>query len=254
MRCKEAIMQSQRWLESVREQLIARRLPRDYIERFMEELADHFHDLTEENMESANDAIIRLGDPQQVAKAAADEYRRRTFLGRHPVIAFLTFAISPLITLPLLAVGEMIAVYGVLYLVTSAIAAIFHIHDDASAHLGATVDATIQILLPVLFVIIPSLILTAVYSRLARRTASPQTWLIVSCGLIAALASAPIFMCRFDPKRNYDLLGIGAHWPITIMQFVQFALPIVFAAWLSKRRRARERNLVQSESSLRAAA
>lgn len=88
-------MDSQPWLDRVRQRLAKHALPPSYVQRFMEELADHLNDLKEENMEA--DAISRLGEAEQVAEAAVVAYRRRSFLGRHPTAAFLVFAVSPVI-------------------------------------------------------------------------------------------------------------------------------------------------------------
>ena len=93
---KEVKMCNQPWLDRVRERLARQALPPAYIRRFMEELSDHLEDLKEESMEA--DIYSRLGEPEQVAEAAAVTYRRRSFLGRHPAAAFLVFAVSPVIS------------------------------------------------------------------------------------------------------------------------------------------------------------
>jgi hypothetical protein len=84
-------MESQPWLDSVRQRLARHDLPPSYAQRFTEELRDHLEDLKEENMEA--DAISRLGEPEQVADNAVAAYRRRSFLGRHPVAAFLVLCV-----------------------------------------------------------------------------------------------------------------------------------------------------------------
>ncbi len=88
-------MDDQPWLNRVRQRLAKHVLPPNYVERVVEELADHLDDLKEESTEA--DAYSRLGSPEQVAEAAVVAYRRRNFLGRHPLAAFLVFAISPVI-------------------------------------------------------------------------------------------------------------------------------------------------------------
>ena len=69
MPCKEASMDSQPWLDRVRERLARHVLPPSYVQRLMEELSDHLEDLKEEGMEA--DAISRMGEAEQVAEAAA---------------------------------------------------------------------------------------------------------------------------------------------------------------------------------------
>lgn len=94
MPCKEANMGSQPWLDRVRARLEKKGLPPIYVRRFMEELTDHDEDLQQERVEAAS----RLGEPEQVADAAVAAYRRRSFLGRHPLAALLVFGISPVMT------------------------------------------------------------------------------------------------------------------------------------------------------------
>ena len=71
-------MANQHWLDEVRTQLAHQALPPTYIKRFMEELSDHFQDLTEDTMSTEANVSFRLGEPNQVAKAAVAAYRRRS--------------------------------------------------------------------------------------------------------------------------------------------------------------------------------
>ena len=92
------------WLDEVRKRLAEQALPPSYVQRFMEELSDHFQDVTEEIMSTEASVSSRLGEPEQVAKAVVTAYRRRSFLGRHPTAAFLVFAVSPVVSLAALLV------------------------------------------------------------------------------------------------------------------------------------------------------
>lgn len=95
-------MASPPWLEEVRQRLVKHSLPPTYIRGFIAELTDHFHDLTEENMNTEVDVSSRLGEPAQVADAAVAVYRQRRFLGRHPI---LVFGVSPVLALIVLFVA-----------------------------------------------------------------------------------------------------------------------------------------------------
>jgi len=95
-------MANQPWLDDLHERLAQHALPQTYIRRFMEEVSDHFQDITEENMSTEANVYSRLGEPAQVAKAAVTSYRRRSFIGRHPMAAFLVFAVSPVVSLIIL--------------------------------------------------------------------------------------------------------------------------------------------------------
>ena len=101
--CGETLMDKRRPLEKIREELVRQGLPCQYIERLVSELDDHFSDILEERKTSMNTAgkltiapthvEQQLGNPEQLAAFAADQYHARTFWGRHP---WITFVIAPL--------------------------------------------------------------------------------------------------------------------------------------------------------------
>ncbi len=93
-------MESQPWLDRVRERLAKHVLPPSYVQRFMGELTDHLEDLKEENMEA--DAVSRLGEPDQVADTAVAAYRRRPFLGRHCWARVLVFGVCNILLIVVL--------------------------------------------------------------------------------------------------------------------------------------------------------
>ena len=70
-------MESQPWLNRVRERLVRQLLPPSYVQRFVEELSDHLEDVKEDGMDQNSSS--RLGDPEQVADTAVAAYRRRSF-------------------------------------------------------------------------------------------------------------------------------------------------------------------------------
>jgi hypothetical protein len=104
--------------QQLREQLAAelkrQKLPAGYVERLLAEWDDHLVDLQDERNATMNTArtpdsnanesrsaeIIdlqqRLGDPAQLAALAGQHYRKRNFLGRHPIFTFLLLPV-PLI-------------------------------------------------------------------------------------------------------------------------------------------------------------
>jgi hypothetical protein len=68
-------------------ELVRRRLPRFYVHRVMREFDDHSQDIVAEHQ--AMPDVDRLGDPRQLAKHFATEFRARHFAGRHPWLVFL---------------------------------------------------------------------------------------------------------------------------------------------------------------------
>ena len=181
-------MGDQLWLDRVRERLARQALPSAYIRRFTEELSDHLEDLKEESMET--DAYSRLGEPEEVAEAAVIAYRRRSFLGRHPVAAFLVFAVSPVITL-----------YATLFVFLVALSVF------AAQH---TVDFIENRLVLSLIIVVCSTFVGALYGELALWLGIGRKWTLVSCLVLAAVAM---------------LLEIGFR-SFTVMLPVQFAVPV----------------------------
>jgi hypothetical protein len=72
-------------LNPLREALISKGLPADYIRRTLGELADHL-------AEAGSVDAERLGNPRRLAKQFAREYRGTTFAGRHPFLSSLLLA------------------------------------------------------------------------------------------------------------------------------------------------------------------
>ena len=78
-------MSSTRWISRFRRHLLRSGLPSSYILRVCSEFIDHLNDLGQEHADQEH----RLGDPGLVANALVTEYRKRTFVGRHPLLCML---------------------------------------------------------------------------------------------------------------------------------------------------------------------
>ena len=198
MHCKEAKMGDQPWLDRVRERLARQALPSAYIRKFMEELSDHLEDLKEESMET--DAYSRLGEPEQVAEAAVVAYRRRSFLGRHPVAAFLVFAVSPVITL-----------YFMLF-VFLIVLSMFRVQLTVDFNEGHWILS--------LIIVVCSTFVGALYGELALWLGIGKKWTLASCAVLGVIAM---------------LFGIG-FGSYTVMLLVQFAAPLAVGWWFAKRK------------------
>jgi hypothetical protein len=190
-------MGDQPWLNRVRERLARQALPSAYIRRLMEELSDHLEDFKEESMET--DAYCRLGEPEQVAEAAATAYRRRSFLGRHPTAAFLVFAISPVIAqYVLFCVGGMVLM---------------------TLRADHTLDWYENHWILSLIIVVCSTFLSIVYGELAMRLGIGRKWMLASCAVLGAFGL---------------LLELGLRVPV--MALAQFAAPLAVGWWFTKRK------------------
>jgi hypothetical protein len=232
-------MANRRWLEEVQERLARSALPPGYIRRFMEELSDHLQDLTEENMSTEANASSRLGEPQEVARAAAAAYRRRSFLGRHPTAAFLVFAVSPAVSL--------ILVFGLMALGARTVCCTWL--GVTGNEVRATPPGPLELLateclFSLLFVVIPVILTTVAYGKLVQWSGVARTWMVVSCGVLAAMV-IPCWHARAIELAGHPgvlcaLWIPGLHgWipPSVCGPLLQLLVPLAIGWWFLRRRR-----------------
>jgi hypothetical protein len=195
-------MANSSWLDDVQKRLAKHALPPSYVQRFMEELADHLEDLKEQGMEG--DAASRLGEPEQVADTAVAAYRRRSFLGRHPVLtfplAFLLFAIVPVVASWFLFPWFI----AVAFRVFSGNQAI-NLYDHHWAFSFV--------------IVVSSTFLSILYGELALWFGVGRKWLLTSCVVLGAVAMFWEFT-----------FGLAVMLPL------QFVIPVAVGWWLAKRK------------------
>jgi len=230
------------WLDDVQKRLAKHALPSSYVQRFIAELSDHLVDLKEEGMDQNSSS--RLGKPEQVADTAATAYRRRSFLGRHPLAKFLVFGISPIMSL----VALVALVIGVLVILPEGwdrpmFAALDQFGPSASvleAYLGS-----------VLVVVIPSILVSILYCWLAGRSGTGKKWMLLSCVMLAVLAALPVCTARVSSVWADCWMRIGLWRPDGIghfysffswtfcrpQQFMQFLVPLTVGLWFTWHRR-----------------
>ena len=184
------------WLDEVLNQLVKRGLPPSYVERFAGELSDHLDDFKEENMEA--DVSSRLGEPEQVVEAAAMAYRRRSFLGRHPTMALLVFAISPVMAQYILFVAVLAISVG---------------SGATNWHENHWIFS--------LIIAVCSTFLSILYCELAMRLGIGRKWMFASC---TALGGVAMF-----------LEFAFSACTVTVLLPVQLATPLAVGWWFIKR-------------------
>jgi hypothetical protein len=209
-----------------REELARRGLPRAYVERLVAELDDHLTDLTEERSTSmgaarklqpeaddviSDDAGQRLGEPTQLAIFAAEQYRARSFLGRHPL---LTFAFMPL---PLLVASVIffsfvliVAAQGLNLLLNDYLS--FNTLDAGSQlmYMGIVLAVTSWYIL-----VVPATAAGLLLCRIYRRNAVHWRWPVIGCGLIAAVAACATHSYTIDwSEMSNFAVGLNASWSI----------------------------------------
>jgi hypothetical protein len=225
------------WLDDVRKRLFRQGLPPSYVQRFMDELSDHVADLKEENMEG--DAVSRLGEPEQVADNAVAAYRRRSFLGRHPTAAFLVFGLSPVVSfivLSVLAAG----------LFELCCVRLWGTNLAGLRHFGPWAVPAMPYVMSLLTVVIPCILASILYCRLAWWLGIGKKWMLLSCAMLAVLGSMSYCFVNLSPLPGHHALLWGGGIPITIgqlasvfcrpRQLLQFLVPLAIGWWFLRRK------------------
>jgi hypothetical protein len=223
-------MNSQQWRDQLRHKLRQQNLPPAYIDRLLDELSDHLLDTQTENPSmEAQHAITRLGSTNRIAAAVTDEFRRRTFAGRHP---WLTFVLFPFAFVPLLFVSLLAAVLAIGWLL--GVTAEWLIVPE-SQWLSKTTESRLEwwILGAYDFYVrfVPFVLASWMFCRWGRRSGM-RWWPLVACTIVAVTAGF-IFtksIPSMDDKPGLWMIGLATHFKAR--QVVQLLVPLAVAAWL----------------------
>ena len=218
------MMSKSNWLNDVAQALRRQKLPRSYIRRFTEELADHFDDYYHIHSQErigmdAETHATRLGAPDEIARCAAHELRRRTYAGRHP---FVTFVAAPLPIAVILLVGLCVP----LLLVLGAIP------DDygGAERLPAWTEFLVQAIVCAMQ-FAPFLAGAILFCHLAKRAVCGARWSFVACALVALLAgSFAVSLSLPTGGPGSGSLMMGFKIPPGPAQWFQALVPL--AVWL----------------------
>jgi glucan phosphoethanolaminetransferase (alkaline phosphatase superfamily) len=211
----------------------------------MDELADHLQDLTEENMNTNENMVSRLGEPNELADAAVLAYRQHGFFGRHPSAKFWVFAVSPLASLVALFVVAFGCMYGV-----------FTLYEWLGINLHITqYDPAASLMMPYamsfVMVILPGIAASLFYCKLAHRLGLGKKWVVLSCLMLAVVAITPIWSVKLSEVPGQSVLQCGIAFPQNladfghclvsyfgkVQQLLQFLAPLVVGLWFLRQTR-----------------
>jgi hypothetical protein len=235
-------------LERLRWHLRRQGLPRGYVNRYVAELSDHWQDLLNEEQTMSTEARPsrifhrRLGPPRKLAEQAAQQYQRRTFAGRYPVLAFV---VAPLPLLALTWIGYLLAALGIVYAIGGCLSlAGVTMPGDAADWPRIAVWAAM--LGHSGLIVVPPVLATWLICRWGRRAGRGWGWGLAAC-LLVALGSAALathLVLPAAPGTGQFGIGIGLNKIPQPAQVMRFALPLLFAAMLVLRsRRPRQMSL-----------
>jgi hypothetical protein len=198
----------------------------------MDELADHLHDVMEDEMNRNTDVARRLGEPDQVAEATVVAYRERTFFGRHPSAVLWVFGISPIVAMTSVFV---LACVGV-----GALAAICQRCGVPLADqkpLGCVDPTVVSWSVSALTTILPGVLLTIAYCLLAKRLNISKRWMLASCWVVSLVAMLPVQSILLSDMPGQSRWSLGIALPPGLLQCVQMIVPLAVGAWFAWRPR-----------------
>jgi hypothetical protein len=228
-------MANQSSLEALRADLIRRGLPRRYVRRVVDELADHQEDLM---AECSGAADAKLGDMAALAEQIVAEFRASRFAGRHP---FLVFVVAP-IPLVILAWMLVLVGFGLLSMLIEPMASL------TERNLGA-----LAIYHGLRFV--PFAITALILCRLAYRCGRRE-WAFFSCCLVALLAGSLLADLKLHVGSEEGHIWFGTmfqtpgialrSWAAAGRQVMQMLVPLAIAAGFALRFARRQRLALQT--------
>lgn len=204
-------------------ELVRRRLPRFYVHRVMREFDDHSQDIVAEHQ--ATPELDRLGDPRQLAKHFATEFRARHFAGRHPWLVFLLGPIPCTIALA-------IVVYTASYWLLQMLGSLQPMESTNWRSQFLAITACHAGL------IVPLLTVTFCFGRWALRSGSGARWLWTVCALECLLGALVHTQLKLPTAPGNGSFSIGLSFP-PAGNWLFAALPLLVAvglAWHVSRR------------------
>jgi hypothetical protein len=218
----------ERWREELLQSLARQRVPPKWRDRLIEELEDHLSDLKENQMSmDANlTAQERLGTPDELASAAAGEYRKLGFFARRPV---LTYVLGPLLLVPILFAVFLLVTIPVLGLVAQGIFALIDSGYDGNGPHAA--GELIAWAITMSFRFVPFALFAWLFCWLARRQARDWRAVMSACATISVYAALLFATIEAPTATQKGTLIIGlALPPRELLVVVQAIVPLAIGA------------------------
>ncbi len=187
----------------------------------------------------------RLGEPIELATQAAEQSRRATWVGRHPLMVFALLPVP-------IAVAVMIAVEIVIGLTFEVMAVL---SAGGSDHVSRSTIVTIAYGNMWAIRYVPFVLLAALFTRLYTRHHVNRWWFAAAAVQILALAGSLISQINYSetPGQSQHVLGLalmplpmGAGWGLPYLSMVgwiqlsQILVPVAvggFMLWATRRPR-----------------
>jgi HAAS len=216
------------WRERLREELKRRKIPAAWQIRLMEELDDHLFDLKEERMSTTDlnaAAVERLGQPEQIAEAAATECRKLGFFAQRPV---LTYFVGPLVMVPVAFVAFLFLFFFFLFAAGLALDEIMYIVGAEPPHDMNPAANGIASALVLSTRFVPFAFFAWMFCHFARRHGRGWRCVLSACTVVAVYAGL-FSMTLQAPTSEQDSgsLTMGLAIPPQMpLNFLQAAVPL----------------------------
>ena len=166
----------------------------------------------------------RLGTPGDVARSAAHEFRQARFSRRHPVLMFL---VLPVVSLPILWVGSIMAVVMLLQLLGIESGKV-----DTSSSAWQVANACLPYAVLALL-LLPAAASATFFTHLAKRAEVDWKWLGLACLLVAVLgglAAMDVMLPTANDQGRFTF-GLSLSKHPSASQLLQFLLPLAIGGW-----------------------
>lgn len=198
-------MLSRSWLERVDIELTLRGVPAGRRSRLLAELCDHLEDLTEGGKSMTElDLNEVLGRPESLAERAASEYRKESWIRRHPLCVF---GFSPL---PAALVGltlYLLLAWGASSLLECCLGElpVRGDHEMLARGIITAYGFTIGF--------VPFVPCAVLFGWLAARSMVSRWWLVIAVAQVGIVAWMVVTSCTFSDVPGQSQLMIGLRLP-----------------------------------------
>jgi hypothetical protein len=224
-------MVSRSWLERVDTELARRGVPAGRRSRLLAELRDHLEDLTEggEHMSEIQVSDV-LGQPEAVAEQAATEYRKESWIRRHPLCVF---GFSPLPAALLGLTLYLLVAFGAAWLLGWLLECAFGERPVSGEHemLARSIITAYGFTVG----LVPFVACAALFGRLAIRSKVSKWWLVIAVVQVAIVAWMVVVAWTFSdvPGESQFIIGLrmppwgnANGWASSAHGLLQLALPL----------------------------
>ncbi len=191
------------WLDRIEVELARRGVPVRFRRRLRAELRDHAEDLKDEEGVEMSEELLqnRLGRSDELAARAADEYRRATWVARHPALVFGA--------LPLPAVLS--AFVATLFLLSIAVIGLEEVFGRPWAELNRPAVVAFAYASAWFVRLVPCAAAGVGFTRLYLRHGVSRWWFAAAAVQVLLFAGSLISVVRYsdEPGQSEWLLGFA---------------------------------------------